>query len=80
MLAEMAMRLDSVRLLLWHAAAHWDGVRTSEGLLRDAEAAQSQAIKLGELATIDAIQIMGGAGYMQDHPVEMWMRNAAAME
>ena len=23
---------------------------------------------------------MGGAGFMQDHPVEMWMRNAAAME
>jgi alkylation response protein AidB-like acyl-CoA dehydrogenase len=79
-LAEMAMKLDAVRLLLWHAAAQWDSAQAPETLLRDAEAAHYQAIKLGKSATIDAVQIMGGAGFMQDHPVEMWMRNAAAME
>lgn len=79
-LAEIAMKLDAVRLLLWHAAAQWDSAQAPETLLRDAEAAHYQAIKLGKLATIDAVQIMGGAGFMQDHPVEMWMRNAAAME
>ncbi len=79
-LAEMAMKLDAARLLLWHAAAQWDSAQEPEALLRDAEAAQYQAVKLGKLATIDAVQIMGGAGFMQDHPVEMWMRNAAAME
>jgi alkylation response protein AidB-like acyl-CoA dehydrogenase len=80
MLAEMAMKLDAVRLLLWHATAQWDSAQAPEMLLRDAEAAHYQAIKLGKSATIDAVQIMGGAGFMQDHPVEMWMRNAAAME
>ena len=39
-----------------------------------------QAVKIAKSATIDAVQIMGGAGFMQDHPAEMWMRNAAAME
>jgi alkylation response protein AidB-like acyl-CoA dehydrogenase len=80
LLAEMAMKLDAVRLLLWSAAAQWDRAVAPETLLRDAEAAQYQAIKLAKSATIDAVQIMGGAGFMQDHPVEMWMRNAAAME
>jgi alkylation response protein AidB-like acyl-CoA dehydrogenase len=37
-------------------------------------------MRIAKSATIDAIQVMGGAGFMQDHPAEMWMRNAAAME
>jgi alkylation response protein AidB-like acyl-CoA dehydrogenase len=49
-------------------------------LVRQSEAAQHQAVGIVKSATIDAVQIMGGAGFMQDHPVEMWMRNAAAME
>ena len=49
-------------------------------LVRESEAAQHQAVEIAKSATIDAVQIMGGAGFMQDHPVEMWMRNAAAME
>ncbi|HLZ60555.1 MAG TPA: acyl-CoA dehydrogenase family protein [Ktedonosporobacter sp.] len=80
MLAEMAMKLDAARLLLWNAAANWDRSVDLETLVRDAEAAHYQALRIGKSATIDAVQIMGGAGFMQDHPAEMWMRNAAAME
>lgn len=79
-LAEMAMKLDAARLLLWNAAANWDNDVDSQTLLRDAEAAQQQAHSIGKSATIDTVQVLGGAGFMQDHPVEMWMRNAAAME
>lgn len=83
MIAEMAMKLDAARLLVWRAAASWD--RIGDGtdnatLVQEAEAAQAQAIKVAKANTIDAIQVMGGAGFMQDHPAEMWMRNAAAME
>ena len=49
-------------------------------LVRQSESAQHQAVEIAKSATVDAVQIMGGAGFMQDHPVEMWMRNAAAME
>lgn len=81
MIAEMAMKLDAARLLTWRAAASWDrGDIDTPTLLREAEAAQYQAIKIAKSATIDAIQILGGAGFIQDHPAEMWMRNAAAME
>jgi alkylation response protein AidB-like acyl-CoA dehydrogenase len=91
MVSEMAMKLDAARLLLWRAATSWDRTRagypqgasllyTVDDLVREAEPAQHQAIEIAKSATIDAVQIMGGAGFMQDHPAEMWMRNAAAME
>ncbi|HEV2582077.1 MAG TPA: acyl-CoA dehydrogenase family protein [Ktedonobacteraceae bacterium] len=80
MVAEMAMNLDAARLLVWRAAVEWDGDTALETLVHDAEAAQHQAVKIAKSATIDGIQILGGAGFIQDHPVEMWARNAAAME
>lgn len=78
--AEMAMKLDAARLLLWYAATLWDAGAADAELTHEAEAAQFQALKIGKSATIDAIQVMGGAGFLQDHPVEMWMRDMAAME
>ncbi|WP_376796121.1 acyl-CoA dehydrogenase family protein [Thermogemmatispora sp.] len=79
-IAEMAMKLDGVRLLTWRAASAWDQGEVADHLLRDVECARRQAIKIAQSATTDAIQVMGGAGFMQDHPAEMWMRAAAAME
>ena len=80
MVAEMAMKLDAARLLVWRAAASWDQGLANEMLVHEAEAAQQQAIQIAKSATTDAVQILGGAGFIQDHPVEMWMRNAAALE
>src|SRR2546421_11584078 len=80
MIAEMAMKLDAARLLTWRAATSWDRHVECEMLVREAEAAQEQAVKIAKSATIDAVQILGGAGFLQDHPAEMWMRNAAAMD
>ncbi len=83
LVAEMAMNLDAARLTTWRAAAEWDATGEEVDLatlVRDAEAAQHQAVKIAKSATIDAIQVMGGAGFIQDHPAEMWARNAAAME
>ena len=80
MVSEIAMKLDGARLLLWRAAAGWDRDIAVDTLVHESESAQHQALEIAKSATIDAVQIMGGAGFMQDHPVEMWMRNAAAME
>jgi alkylation response protein AidB-like acyl-CoA dehydrogenase len=80
MVSEMAIKLDGARLLLWRAATNWDHDAAVDTLVRESESAQHQAVEIAKSATIDAVQIMGGAGFMQDHPVEMWMRNAAAME
>ncbi len=78
--AEVAMKLDAARLYVWHAATEWDGDTGLETLVKDAEAAQRQAINMAKSATLNAVQVLGGAGFIQDHPVEMWARNAAAME
>ncbi len=80
LLAEMAMKLDGVRLFLWQAALAWDNALTPDLLVRDCEGVYAQALHLAKSATIDGVQILGGAGFLQDHPVEMWMRSAAAME
>ncbi|GCE46886.1 acyl-CoA dehydrogenase/hypothetical protein [Thermosporothrix hazakensis] len=80
LLAEMAMKLDAVRLLLWHAASRWDQEAVTAELGGEIEAVQRQALTLAQKATADGVQILGGAGYIQDHPVELWMRHAIAME
>jgi alkylation response protein AidB-like acyl-CoA dehydrogenase len=80
MIAEMAMKLDAARLYLWRAATSWDKGAELATLVREAEAAQHQALKIAQAATIDTIQILGGAGFIQDHPAEMWMRNTAALD
>jgi alkylation response protein AidB-like acyl-CoA dehydrogenase len=79
-IAEMAMKLDAARLLTWRAASLWDKNYPEIHVLEEAEAAQRQALKIAQSATTDAVQVLGGAGFIQDHPTEMWMRNAAAME
>lgn len=79
-IAETAMKLDAARLLTWRAAASWDQQVAGEQLALEAGAAHTQAVKLAKAATLDAIQVMGGAGFIQDHPVEMWARNAAAWQ
>ncbi len=76
MAAEMAMELDATRLLIWRAAQAWD---TGADALRLAERARMQSVKTAQRVTIDAVQILGGAGFLEDHPVELWMRNAAAL-
>jgi alkylation response protein AidB-like acyl-CoA dehydrogenase len=73
-LADMKVAIDAARLLVWRAA--WMG-RTGRGFPA-AEGSQSKLLA-GEAAvrvTEEAIQIMGGAGYIRDHPVERWHRDA----
>ncbi len=73
-LADMRTTIDAARLLVWRAA--WMG-RTGQSFA-GAEGSQSKLFA-GETAvrvTDDAIQIMGGAGYIRDNPVERWHRDA----
>jgi acyl-CoA dehydrogenase len=73
-LADMALELDAARLLTWRAA--WmarNGVEFSK-----AEGSMSK-VKASEVAvwvTEQAIQVLGGYGYIKDFPVEKWYRDA----
>jgi len=73
-LADMRTRLDAARLLVWRAA--WMGRNRQP--YAAAEGSQSKLFA-GEAAvwiTERAVQILGGAGYVRDSPVERWYRDA----
>src|SRR5437667_1151037 len=72
MLAEMAIEIDAARLLTWEAA--WK-VDTGAEASREACLAKNYAATMVLKATDDAVQILGGHGYIRDHPVELWLRN-----
>jgi alkylation response protein AidB-like acyl-CoA dehydrogenase len=73
-LADMRTEIDAARLLVWRAA--WMG-RNNEPFTAG-EGSMSK-LKAGEVAvavTEKAVQILGGAGYLREHPVERWYRDA----
>jgi acyl-CoA dehydrogenase len=72
-LADMATDVESARLLVWQAA--WRDGRN----LPFAQQASMAKLKAGDVAmavTAEAIQILGGYGYIRDFPVEKWHRDA----
>ncbi|MHB8572800.1 MAG: acyl-CoA dehydrogenase family protein [Candidatus Dormibacteria bacterium] len=73
-LADMATEIECARLLIWNAA--WRG---AAGLEYDKAQGSMAKVKAGEVAvkvTEEAIQILGGYGYIRDFPVEKWHRDA----
>jgi alkylation response protein AidB-like acyl-CoA dehydrogenase len=73
-LADMATEIDAARLLVWRAS--WMA-RNGMGFSH-AEGSMSK-LKAGETAvrvTDEAIQILGGYGFIRDFPVEKWHRDA----
>jgi alkylation response protein AidB-like acyl-CoA dehydrogenase len=73
-LADMKTRIDASRLLVWRAG--WMG---RNGKVFTAGEGSMSKLFAGETAvwvTEEAIQIMGGSGYIRDHPVERWHRDA----
>ncbi len=73
-LADMAMETEAARLLVWRAA--WMA-RTGQPFTM-AEGSMSK-LKAGEVAVRvaeDAVQVLGGYGYIKDFPVEKWFRDS----
>jgi alkylation response protein AidB-like acyl-CoA dehydrogenase len=73
MLAEMAVEIEAARLLMWEAA--WKLDAGKENAATAAYLAVTGAIDMVMMVTDRAVQVLGGHGYIRDHPVEMWMRN-----
>ncbi len=72
-LAEMAIEIDASRLLLWEAAWMLDqGKEATRECVLAKRYASNACLKI----TDNAVQVLGGHGYVRDHPVEMWLRNA----
>jgi len=73
MLAEMATEIDAARLLTWEAA--WK-IDRGEDATREAVLAKHYTSNMVMKVTDNAVQVLGGHGYIREHPVELWARNA----
>ena len=70
----MAMKLEAARLMVYTAAAR--AHRGEPGLSFISAAAKCFASEVAMDVTESAVQLLGGAGYTRDFPVERMMRDA----
>ena len=75
MLAEMAMRNEAARALVYRACAMVDDDPTGE-LTKFGAMAKAFASDASMSITVDAVQLLGGYGYTKDFPVERFLRDA----
>lgn len=76
-IAEMSMNYDAARLLVWQSA--WITESGGSNPKLSATAKTFAADKAME-ATVDAVQIFGGYGYMREYPVEKLMRDVKVFQ
>ena len=72
LLADMAMKIEASRLLVYEAAFKLD---EGEPSTMYAAMAKCFATDTAMQVTTDAVQVLGGAGYVRDWPVERYMRD-----
>ncbi len=73
-LADMRTEIDAARLLVWRAA--WMGRNDRPFLAGEGSMSKLKAGEVAVAVTEKAVQILGGAGYLRDHPVERMYRDA----
>jgi acyl-CoA dehydrogenase len=73
-LADMRMEIDAARLLVWRAA--WMGRNNVPFTAGEGSMSKLKAGEVAVAVTEKAVQILGGAGYLREHPVERWYRDA----
>lgn len=74
MLADMAMKVEAARLMVYTSAARAERGEKNLGFI--SAAAKCFASDVAMEVTTDAVQLFGGAGYTTDFPVERMMRDA----
>ena len=75
-LSDMRIETDAMRLMTWKAASHLE-----QGLdaTRQAHLTRSYCAEKSLWITDNGIQTLGGHGFIREHPVEMWFRNARSL-
>ena len=74
MMADMATELEAARALVYAVAKTIDA--GAKSFTEEAAMVKVFATDMAMKVTTDAVQILGGAGYMRDYPVEKMMRDA----
>src|SRR6476469_9825376 len=73
-LADMKMEIDAARLLVHRAC--WMGRNGKEFTAGEGSMSKLKAGEVAVWATEQAIQILGGYGYVREYPVEKWHRDS----
>jgi len=76
MIADIAIELECMRLMVYRAASRADLGRSFR---REAFLARLQCTDKGMGIGTDGVQLLGGHGYVKDHPVEHWYRDLRAI-
>ncbi len=78
MLADMATQIEAARALVYSVAKYVDS--GMKDVSKESAMAKLFATDVAMKVTIDAVQVMGGAGYMREYPVEKMMRDAKILQ
>jgi alkylation response protein AidB-like acyl-CoA dehydrogenase len=75
-LADMCIETDAMRWMVWKAAS-----RLEQGLdaTREAHLARAYCARQAMKIADDGVQVLGGHGFIREHPVEMWYRNTRTL-
>jgi alkylation response protein AidB-like acyl-CoA dehydrogenase len=75
MIADIALELDALRLMVYRAAS-----RAGQGLpfRREATLARIQCAEKAMQMGTNGVQLLGGHGFIKEHPVELWYRQLRA--
>ena len=76
-LADMAIEINAARHLVWHAAWLLDQGKKAS---KESAFAKCYASDVAMKTTVEAVQILGGYGYMRDYPLEKMMRDAKLLQ
>jgi len=76
MMAEMALKVEAARTMVWRACATIDNEPDSKDIPRLSSMAKWLASDTAMVVSTDAVQLLGGYGYIREYPVERMMRDA----
>jgi len=79
-LADMATLVESARALVYSVARYIDQSENPKEISKVSGMAKVFASDVAMKVTTDAVQILGGYGYMRDYPVEKMMRDAKILQ
>lgn len=76
MIGDMATETEAMRMMVYRAAS-----RAEQGLEfhKEAYLARIQCAKYAMVTGTNGVQLLGGHGFIRDHPVELWYRNLRAV-
>lgn len=78
MLADMAIEIEAARALIYSVARYIDS--GAKDISKPSAMAKTFGTDVGMRVTTNAVQVMGGSGYMKEYPVEKMMRDAKILQ